>query len=357
MKLLITGATGFLGRYVVAEALRQGHRVRAVVRPTTNEARLTWAHHPDVELVRLDLRQKRGILEAVTGVDAVVHLAAAKSGDFYTQFAGTVISTENLLEAMVQANVLRLIVTSTFSMYDYLDLKLGALLDETSLIERYPANRDEYAQTKVIQEQMIREFEQEHNAQVTLLRPGIIYGREDLWHALLGMSLGNRLLCVAPNGLMPLAYVENCAEAIVKAIDAEAAIAQTINIVDDDQPSRCQYIRVLTDQLALPTTREGLPAAPGILSVNWFVIDILARFADFINQRFLSGQAKLPGILVPAKLHARFKPLRFSNSRAKQLLNWSPRYDFQTALTRSCSTEELLVVDVPVDAGVPLEVY
>lgn len=356
MKLLVTGASGFLGRYVVAEALRQGYEVRAVIRPTTNTARLSWAEHPKLEMVRLDLRQKQGVLEAVEGVGAVLHLAAAKTGDFYTRFAGTVVATENLLEAMVQANVLRLIATSTFSMYDYLDLRLGALLDETSLIERNPANRDEYAQTKIIQEQMIREFEQQYNAPVTLLRPGIIYGREDLWHALVGMDLGSRLLCVAPRGLMPLAYVENCAEAIVKAVGAEVAIGHTINLVDDDQPCRREYIRRLTQRLSLPTTREGLPPAPRILSVNWFVMAFLAQLANWVNQKFLSGQAKLPGILVPAKLHARFKPLRFTNARAKQLLNWTPRYDCSTALDRSCSAEDLLQVPVATETEIPVNV-
>ena len=49
MKLLITGASGFVGQYVVAEALRRGLQVRAVLRPASNEKRLIWHNHPNLE--------------------------------------------------------------------------------------------------------------------------------------------------------------------------------------------------------------------------------------------------------------------------------------------------------------------
>jgi len=88
MKLLITGASGFLGKYIVAEALRQGHQVRAVVRPASDETRLPWHNHPEVELARIDLRQRRGITDALQNVDAVIHLAAVKEGGFLHPVCG-----------------------------------------------------------------------------------------------------------------------------------------------------------------------------------------------------------------------------------------------------------------------------
>src|SRR5687768_13362229 len=117
MKLLITGASGFLGRYTVAEALRRGHSVRAMVRSGNDPARFGWEGSPDLELVRADLRSRKGLVEALAGVDAVVHLAAAKSGDVYEQYAGTVVATENLLWAMTEARVKRLVHISSFSVY------------------------------------------------------------------------------------------------------------------------------------------------------------------------------------------------------------------------------------------------
>ncbi|MEO1682818.1 MAG: NAD-dependent epimerase/dehydratase family protein, partial [Cyanobacteria bacterium J06631_12] len=55
MKLLVTGSSGFLGKYVVATALRRGHQVLAVVRPATDVSKIAWSTHPNVEFVRFDL--------------------------------------------------------------------------------------------------------------------------------------------------------------------------------------------------------------------------------------------------------------------------------------------------------------
>lgn len=339
MILLVTGASGFLGKYVVAEALRRGHKVRAVVRPAGDVTQLPWHNHSSVELVRLDLRRRECLVEAVQGVDAVVHLAAAKAGDFYTQFAGTVIATENLLDAMVKAQVHRLIAISTFSVFDYLNIPAGETITEDSAIEQAPLNRDEYAQTKLIQEEMYREFEREHSGQVTIIRPGMVYGRDNLWNACIGAQLTENLwLKIGGQGTMPLTYVENCAEAIVLAAERDEAIAKTINIVDDDLPTQNTYAKELI-------ARQDAP--PRLIPINWGAMRSVADGFWFINQQFLSGRARLPGIFVPAKLYARFKPFRYSNDRAKQILNWTPKYSLQTALDRSCGNSELLQVAEP----------
>ncbi|MEL7520044.1 MAG: NAD-dependent epimerase/dehydratase family protein, partial [Cyanobacteria bacterium J06553_1] len=174
-KVFITGAAGFVGQYVVAAVLRAGHQVLANVRAKTNVERISWHNHPDVTIVRQDLRSRRGLTEAVENADAVIHLAAVKAGDFYDQFAGTVIATENLLWAMKETGVTQLVAISTFSVYDYLGMKPNRLLDENGPIEPAPQNRDEYAQTKLIQEKLYRAFE----GDVTILRPGMIYGRNN----------------------------------------------------------------------------------------------------------------------------------------------------------------------------------
>ena len=249
MKVLITGASGFVGKYVVAAVLRAGHQVRAVIRPKTDETRFSWHAHPQVEFARFDLRRRQGLAEIVTGVDAVIHLAATKGGDFYDRFAGTVIGTENLLLAMQEANVKHLVVTSTFSLYDYQQIPRETVLDENSPLIENPLNRDAYAQTKLIQEEMIREFEQEHDATVTILRPGMIYGREAIWHALLGGALGEkRWLKIGGKSTLPMTYVENCAEAIAQALTAEPAFGRTINIVDDELPTQQRYIEGLLER-------------------------------------------------------------------------------------------------------------
>ncbi len=336
MKLLVTGASGFLGQYVVAQALRNGHQVRAVVRRASDETRLPWHTHPAVEFVRLDLQQPNGLVEAVRGVDAVIHLAAAKAGDYETQFTSTVGATENLLKAMVEANVLRLVAISTFSVFDYLYIPAGETISEDSPIEREPSQRDVYAQTKLIQEEVFRKFEQQQGGQVTILRPGMIYGREHLWNACLGAKVRDSLwLRIGANAKMPLTYVENCAEAIVAAVERDEAKGKTLNIVDDDLPTQNTYANKLA---------QRMNPSPRTILISWTVMRLLSRTIWLSNTLLFKGRVKLPGLFVPARLHARFKPFHYSNTRAKQVLNWKPTYSLDTALERSCSDVDLLNV-------------
>ncbi|WP_017327478.1 NAD(P)-dependent oxidoreductase [Synechococcus sp. PCC 7336] len=326
MKVLITGAAGFLGQYVVAEALCRGHAVRAVVRPSTDLSQVRWRDRPDVEGVRLNLNDREGLYPAVRGVDAAIHLAAAKSGDFASQFTDTVAATQKLLAVMGELGLTRLVAISSFSVYDRLHPPEGTLLDESSSLEPAPQYRDAYAQMKLLQERLVRAFEQNRNGAVTLLRPGAIYGRENLWNAHLGAKLQEDLwLAVGDRARIPLTYVENCASAIVKALESPEAIGQTLNIVDDDLPTQREFVELLAAQgVEMPRT----------IPIGWTAMRLLARAVWTLSQS-ANHPFALPGILTPARLHARFKPLNYSNSRAKQLLRWRPSYFLATAIARS----------------------
>ncbi|WP_017653694.1 NAD-dependent epimerase/dehydratase family protein [Fortiea contorta] len=336
MKLLVTGASGFLGQYVVTSALQRGHQVRAVVRPTSDTTKLPWLNHPSLELVRWDLQQHSAAVDALQGVDAVIHLAAAKQGDFDTQYKSTVVATEQLIQAMVAAKVLRLVAISSFSVFDYLNTPVGEIINEDSPLEREPKHRDVYAQTKLLQENLVRDFHKQTGGQVTILRPGMIYGRDYLWNACLGVKISDRLwIRIGGQAQMPLTYVENCAIAIVLAAESSGAIGETLNIVDDDLPTQSVYAQ----KLAKFTARS-----PYTIPVSWTISRLVTQTFWLSNQFLLAGKLKLPGILVPARLHARFKPLCYSNARAQKVLHWQPKYALDAALARSCSDQDLLSV-------------
>jgi nucleoside-diphosphate-sugar epimerase len=326
MKLLVTGASGFLGRYVVAEALRRGHDVRAMVRPASDLSQIRWRDHPRVELVRSDLRAKQGLGEAVSGVDAVLHLAAAKTGDVYAQLAGTVVATENLLEALTEAGGARIVGVSSFSAYDYRAAWMFSRLDETTAIEDHPEERDAYCQTKLIQERLICDHAERHQWKWTILRPGVIYGKDNLWTARLGIEVSPRLwIRIGAWARLPLAYVENCAEAVVLAAEREEAVGQVLNVVDDVQPTQRRYVAELRRRMSPP---------PRVIPLPYTVARSIARLAWLTNRLLFRGRAKVPSIFVPASLHARCKPLRYSNQRLREVLGWKPRYEFREALDR-----------------------
>lgn len=358
MRMYVTGATGFVGSYVVAEALRRGHDVVAVVRPssTTTVGPSPAGAEADqaggstsgsgsngsviergtITEARVDLRSTHGLADSLKGVDMVIHLAAAKSGDFYTQFAGTVVATENLLQAMDEAEVPNLVGISTFSVYDYMSLKQGTVLDERSPIDTAPELRDEYARTKLIQEALYRDFGAVDHHHVVIVRPGMIYGPDNLWHALLGADVGSRFLRIGTKAVLPLTYVENCADAIVLAAEGlpipnSPVDGRTVNLVDDDLPTQQVYADLVSARMETP------PSIP----IPWPVIRTAAGLLKKVNDVALGGRAKFPGIAVPDRLHARFKPLQYTNQQAKDLLDWTPRYSITDAIDRSIEAQHL----------------
>jgi nucleoside-diphosphate-sugar epimerase len=332
MKLLITGAGGFLGRFVVASAISRGHHVRAMIRPASRQADISWEDHRQVEIVRGDLRARGSFDAMLEGVDAVIHLAASKSGDIYEQFGGSVIATENLLAAMVRTGVAHMVLVSSFSVYEYLGRWEWSQLDETSPLATHPGDRDEYCQTKLEQERIVREHFQTNQGRCVILRPGVIYGKDNLWTARLGIQVNSRWwIRTGTFAPLPLTYVENCADAVTMAAEYGGKDSELVlNIVDSETPSQRVYLNAL---------RRRLDTKPWIIPIPWTAMRVVARLAWLTNRFFFGGGAKIPGVLVPSRLHARCKPLRYSNQRLVKTLGWTPGFSFEEAIERSLRKE------------------
>jgi len=325
--ILVTGATGFLGQHVVQALLRSGATVRSVVRPGRDEATLPWAGHPSAQSARVDLRRRAGLEQALEGCDTVVHLAATKGGDFASRFAGTVIATEHLLDAMDAAGVTRLVHCSSFSVYRSGAVPRHGTLDESTPVEHDLPSRDDYAQVKIIQEQLVRDWAAAgEGRQLTVLRPGLVYGPGELWHALLGIEiLPSVWLGAGSLTALPMAWVENVADAFALAALRHPLPDATLNLVDDHCPSIRRYVRAV---------RPLVEAPPRIVQLGYPMTRALVTAAAVINRRALGGRLKLPGGLSPLPFEARFRPLRYSNEAAKQVLGWRPQFEFPETLGR-----------------------
>jgi nucleoside-diphosphate-sugar epimerase len=319
MRLLVTGAGGFLGRAVVAAAARRGHAVRAMVRGAPHE--LPAGAQP----VLADLLAPAGLPDAVRGVDAVIHLAAAKTGDL---LAGNLTMTQNLLNAMAQAGVPHIVHISSLAVYDYLALRSFSTLDEQTPLDDAMTDRDDYARAKLLQEKLIRAGATGPALKWTVIRPGMIYGPGRLFNARVGFNIGKLWVRTGAWARIPLTYVENCADAIILAVEMREAQGQVFNVVDDQLPTQRRYARLIAQRIS---------PRPLVIPVSWTILRCIARLAWQIKRMAPSVGAKIPGILLPPRLHARCKPLRYSNVRAKSVLGWSPRYGLLEALDRSAA--------------------
>lgn len=332
--ILVTGATGFLGRHVVAAALRAGFSVRAAVRPGTDPADLLWGQHPALQIARVDLRRRGGLAAALNGCNTVVHLAATKAGDFAARFSGTVVATENLLAAMDEAGVRRLVHCSSFSVYRSGALPINGVLDEDTPVEDRPLMRDDYAQVKLVQEQLVWDWAVALHRELTVLRPGIIYGPGELWNALIGVEILPKLwLGTGWRTRLPVAWVENVADAFVCAASQSPLAGSALNILDTRSPRVAEYVRAV---------RPLVPAPPRLVPLGYPLSKVLVYSVATGNRCLLDGRLKLPGGLMPAPFEARFRPLRYTNQRARRVLGWAPRFEFPETLTRVVEEPSLI---------------
>jgi nucleoside-diphosphate-sugar epimerase len=334
MRILVTGATGFVGRYVVPAIARRGHTVRALIRSIPQYSGSALALPPiapgsaggfaGVESAHGDLLQPETLPQPLQGIDTVVHLAISVTKNREIQLAETVQSTTNLCEAMVSAGVTRIVHCSSRSVYDWSQAKKSP--NESAPIDAAPQFRDDYAKAKIAQELLIQKYAANHNWTVTILRPGFIWGegREQLagW----GHSIGPVHLVVDGRRRLPMTYIENCADCFALAVDAPGAAGQVFNIIDDDLPTARQFAEFLMRLEGRGGVFVNVPYSPGLL---------LAKFATGVNRSILGGRVDLPGLLVPASYRARFHPLHLSNRKAKEVLGWRPKFDFHEAWERS----------------------
>jgi UDP-glucose 4-epimerase len=321
VRALVTGANGFLGRHVVGALLARGVEVRAMVRPAARLEALGWPS--SVEVFRADLRTSRELPRAFEGVDVLVHLAAAVFGGEDAQFAGTVAGTERLLDAMVTSACRRLVLSSSFSVYDYSSTRW--ILDEGSPLHRVPDvySRDGYTISKWWQERVTRRFAEEHGWDLTVLRPGFIWGRDHGYLAALGQRFGRHHLVIGPLTRIPMTHVENCADAFAVAACDLRTRGQTLNVVDGRGERIWSYLSDHMRGSAQPGWRVPIP--------YWFAIWMVRlTFATVFRHA-----TKVPSILVPRRLESMLKPLRFENRRLRQTLGWTPPLDYRECLART----------------------
>lgn len=124
MRILLTGGAGFIGGHVLADLLRRGHDVRVLdsLRPDVHRDPQGWTAPAGVEALIGDVRDGTAVGRAVTGVDAVIHLAAKVGlgvaiGDMPDYASSNDVGTAELLVAMAQAGVPRLVLASSMVVY------------------------------------------------------------------------------------------------------------------------------------------------------------------------------------------------------------------------------------------------
>jgi nucleoside-diphosphate-sugar epimerase len=329
-QVFVTGGAGFLGRRVLAALVRDGWQVRALVRSAAGRSALrsslSSTDAAAIEVLEGDLQNLSTYTAAMAGCDTLLHMAAAGGGGAASLFSDNVAASRRLLTAAAHARVQRIVLVSSFSVYQTSHLKRGAVLDEKCPLESNPERRDAYAFSKLAQEQICRELANEAGIPLAIVRPAVIYGpARGVLSSRVGLSFAGVTFRFGSRRALPYTYVDNCADAIARCVAAPPHVCGPFNIVDDELPTPTAIVRAVR-RAGMPLRSVGVPLWAMKLGVRAY--DAIARHSD----------GMLPPVLTPYRADAQWKPLRYSNAAAKRELGWQPAVPLRDALVRSLAS-------------------
>lgn len=265
MHALVTGAGGFLGRYIVEALLAQGDQVRGLARSEYPQLQSLG-----VEMIRGDVADRETVTFACQGIDCVFHVASRVGiwGPWRKYYAANVVGTQNVVEACRACGVGRLVFTSspsvTFDGRDQCGVDESAPYPKTWL-----AN---YPQSKAMAEQTVLAADDLRGLRTCALRPHLVWGPRDhhLTAKLLERAKSGRLRRVGDGAnLVDMIYVENAAEGHLRAADAlERPLAEGSSpggrayFLSQGSPVNCwEWIDEILALVKLPPVRKSVSLA------------------------------------------------------------------------------------------------
>lgn len=325
-KILITGSNGFIGSNVVRNLIARGFsNLRCLVRRTSNlkEINEIKANNPsfNIELFKGDLLVKKDCNKMVKDVSVIYHVAAGMSGSYSSKFLNSVVTTRNLIESSIETNSLkRFVNVSSFSVYSNFKLRRKSILDETcnTVEKEYNKIYNSYAFAKNEQDRLILEYREKFNYPSVIMRPGTVYGpgvREKITTHIGNKTFGV-LLQIGAGNILPLTYIDNCAEAIVLAGLVKNIDGEIINIIDDEKISNRKFLK-LYKKYVFNFRSIYVP----YYLFYWFSI-IFEKFAK-------KSHYYIPPNINKRKTAFFWKGNIYPNHKLKKLLSWKQKVSFE----------------------------
>jgi NADH dehydrogenase len=259
--ILITGATGFIGRTLVRQLSSIGYPLRTLIRPSPRTPRLPKG--VPVEVAVVSLADKRGLRAALRDVNIIIHLASAENqGSRGNLLTADIQGTENLVEAASDAGVDRLVYLS----------HIGA-----ARASAYPAFK-----AKGIAEEFIR------NGKVpyTILRTSLVYGPEDHFtnnlSRLIRSSLGVFPIPSGGRTVVQPVWVEDLATCILWSLDNE----DTLNKVYELGGSEFFTLRQIIENIMETTHRRRFLVPMSPITLRAMTVFLEGIFSSFTISSF-----------------------------------------------------------------------
>lgn len=279
-RVLVTGATGFLGKSIVRELIESGYSVRAYVRPLSSIGMLEQL---GAEIVFGDVRQYDSLEKATQGVDYIVHAAAGMRGARDVMLETSLEGVENIACAANANKIKKVIYISSTGIYDYSKLRKSNVITEQTPIESEPEMRGGYTFAKCKAEEVALANLGNVDVAWTILRPSILFGDGRPVHGLLtGVLIGNFFVCFGGSRhYLRLVHADDVGVAVINALEKEEAKGMVFNVSHPDPYTIGQYFRH-----AKPT---GFGKPIWIVYIPKFVMGTASFLLDIVRKIFKKG--------------------------------------------------------------------
>ncbi len=283
MRVLLTGANGFVGSHILDRLCAGGCAVSALLRGTSR-TNFIAEHLPHVEVRQGSLSDPDSLERALQGVDCVIH-CAGKTKVVHTPeyYEVNEAGTRNLVRAVskVQGGVKHFIHISSLAANHPAGPASPALESDT------PQPVSEYGKSKLRAEEAVRES---CRAPFTILRPAAVYGPRDTDFLSVFQSVRWHVAPLIGGGRMPfsLIYAGDVAEAVVACIENPVAYGKTYHLASPEPSNAREFMREAAAAMNVRTLPIPVPAA--------------ALYPLCLAQELLARVTGKPGILTRQKL-------------------------------------------------------
>jgi nucleoside-diphosphate-sugar epimerase len=275
MRVVVTGAAGFIGSHLCDRLLAAGHDVTAIdcfsdfYPRALKEANLADAReHPNFRLHHLDLADD-DLRDAMDGAEVVFHLASRsgldgrRPGEFNRLVRDNVLGTQRLLEAIVDTGIVRLVHASSSSVY-------GEAERVPTREKSVPRPLSSYGVTKLAAEGLVHQYTARYELPATILRLFTVYGprqRPD-------MAVGRFMAALARGDEIEVygdgeqtrdfTFVRDVIDALIRSADPRAdVVGRVINVGGGTRATVNEVLRAIENVAGRTARRRHLPAAPG----------------------------------------------------------------------------------------------